>query len=76
MEVVSDNEIFSGYSNLALMNRAGFPPTMEFSPTSPVTTLPAATIAPSPIVTPGKTTALAPIQAFLPITTGDILWAV
>ena len=51
MEVVSDNEIFSGYSNLALMNRAGFPPTMEFSPTSPVTTLPAATIAPSPIVT-------------------------
>jgi hypothetical protein len=43
------------------MNCAGTPPTIEFSTTSLVTTAPAATIAFSPIVTPGRIVAPAPI---------------
>ena len=38
--------------------------------TSFVTTAPAATMAPSPMATPGTTVALAPIQTFLPRTMG------
>ena len=42
------------------MNFAGTPPTIVFGVTSFVTTAPAATIAPSPILTPGKTVTLDP----------------
>ena len=53
-----------------MINLAGTPPTMVFAGTSFVTTAPAATIAPSPIVIPGRIVALEPIQTFLPITIG------
>lgn len=46
------------------MNFAGIPPTIVLSGTSLETTAPAATTAFSPIVTPGKIVALAPIHAF------------
>ena len=49
---------------------AGLPATNTFDGTSLLTTEPAATITQSPIVTPGKMMALAPIQQSLPITTG------
>lgn len=52
------------------MNFAGIPPTMVLSGTSFETTAPAATIEFSPIVTPGKTIAFAPIQAFFLIKIG------
>lgn len=52
------------------MNLAGTPPTIVFAATSCVTTAPAATMAPSPMVTPGSTVALAPIHAFFPILMG------
>lgn len=44
------------------MTRAGFPATKVFVSTSLVTTLPAPTIEPDLIVTPGKIILLAPIQ--------------
>lgn len=53
-----------------LINRAGTPPTIALAGTSPVTTAPAATMAFSPTVTPGKMVAPAPIHAFCPITMG------
>ena len=53
-----------------LMNLAGIPATMEHSSTSFVTTAPAAMIAPSPIVTPGKIVAFEPIQTLFPIFIG------
>ena len=43
--------------------RAGLPTTMALAGTSWVTTLPAPTMAPRPIVTPGKMVALAPMDA-------------
>lgn len=43
---------------------AGIPPTIVLSGTSSETTAPAATTAFSPMVTPPKMVALAPIQAF------------
>jgi len=46
------------------MNFAGIPPTIVLSGTSLETTAPAATMAFSPMVTPGKIVALAPIHAF------------
>lgn len=46
------------------MARAGFPPTIALGSTSRVTTLPAATIAPSPIVTPFSTIEPNPIHTF------------
>ena len=46
---------------------AGTPLTMVFSGTSLVTTAPAATMAPSPMVTPGRMVALEPIQTRLPM---------
>jgi hypothetical protein len=46
---------------------AGMPPTTVLSGTSFETTAPAATIAFSPTVTPGKTTTPAPIQTFLSV---------
>ncbi len=45
------------------MNFAGTPPTIVFGLTSEVTTAPAATTAFSPMVTPGKIVAAAPIHA-------------
>jgi hypothetical protein len=51
------------------MIRAGLPITMAPGGTDLVTNDPAATIAPSPIVTPCKTMARAPSQTSLPITT-------
>lgn len=51
------------------MTLAGIPATTVLSGTSLETTAPAATTAFSPIVTPGKIVAPAPIQAFLFIMT-------
>ena len=45
------------------MNFAGTPPTMVFGGTSAITTAPAATTEFSPMVTPGKIVAAAPIHA-------------
>jgi len=55
------------YVSIFLMSLAGMPPTIVFGATSFVTTAPAATTAPSPMVTPASTVALAPIHTFLPI---------
>ena len=52
------------------MNFAGTPPTTVFASTSFVTTAPAATIAPSPIVTPGNIVALEPIHTLFSILIG------
>ena len=52
---------------ILLISFAGTPPTTVLASTSFVTTAPAATTAPSPMVTPGRTVALAPIHTFLPI---------
>lgn len=49
---------------------AGFPATTEKSGTSFVTTLPAPTMAPFPIVTSFRMMALKPIQASSPMCTG------
>ncbi len=49
-------------SQTHLTNRAGLPTTTAPAGTSLVTTLPAPTTAPSPMVTPGRTVQLAPIQ--------------
>src|SRR5690606_12648217 len=57
-------------STRSRIGRAGTPPTMEYGATSSVTTAPAATTAPSPIVTPRRTTALAPIHTSLPTMEG------
>ena len=46
--------------------RAGIPPTTVYGGTSFVTTEPAATTAPSPILIPCKMTEFGPIQALLP----------
>ena len=51
-------------SILVLITLAGTPPTMVLAGTSLFTTAPAATIAFSPTVTPGKMVALEPIHAF------------
>ena len=45
-----------------LMTRAGTPPTIAYGGTSRVTTEPAETTAPCPMVTPERIVALAPIQ--------------
>ena len=52
------------------MTFAGTPPTMVFDSTSFVTTAPAATTTPSPIVTPPIIVELAPIQHPSPIIIG------
>ena len=52
------------------MSFAGTPPTTMLGGTSFVTTAPAATIAPSPMVTPGVMVALAPIHTFFPMKIG------
>lgn len=52
------------------MNLAGIPPTTVLAGTSLETTAPAATMAFSPMVTPGKIVAAAPIQAFRLTTIG------
>jgi hypothetical protein len=49
---------------------AGFPPTMVYGATSLVTIAPAATTAPSPIVTPGRMTEWLETHARSPIDTG------
>ncbi len=54
----------------APMTRAGMPATIAFGGTSFVTTAPAPTIAPSPMVTPGRITDFAPSQTSAPIVTG------
>ena len=51
---------------------AGLPPTNEYGGTLLVTTLPAATIVPSPTVTPFKIIAFAPIHTLSSITTGSV----
>ena len=52
------------------ITRAGIPPTMVNGATSFVTTAPAATTAPSPIVTPGRIVDRLATYARSPITTG------
>ena len=52
---------------------AGFPATIAKGGTSLVTTAPAATIAPRPILTPFKTVDLKPIQTSSSITTGRVV---
>ena len=52
------------------MIRAGTPATIVLGGTSLVTTAPAATIAPSPMLTPGNTVAWLPIHTRLPMTIG------
>ena len=52
---------------------AGTPATTEYAGTFLLTTLLAATTAPSPIVTPGSIVALSPIQTFFPIVTGPFV---
>lgn len=49
--------------SISPMTRAGFPATTENGGTSRVTTLPAPTIASSPMVTPQRIVALLPIDA-------------
>lgn len=51
---------------------AGLPATSENGKTSCVTTEPAATTAPSPMVTPFKIRELHPIHTFFPMTTGAV----
>src|SRR5450755_4276244 len=51
------------------MTRAGLPATSALLGTSEVTTLPAATTAPSPIVTPARTVAPVPIHTWSPMVT-------
>ena len=58
------NSDLSVYASIFLITLAGTPPTIVFDSTSLVTTAPAATTAPSLIVTPANTVALAPIQTF------------
>ena len=60
----------NNYTSIFLISLAGTPPTIVFGSTSFVTTAPAATTAPSPIVTPASTVALDPIHTFLPIWIG------
>ena len=52
------------------MSLAGTPPTTMLGGTSFVTTAPAASMTPSPMVTPGVTVALAPIHTLFPMTMG------
>ncbi len=52
------------------MTRAGVPATTLAAGTSEVTTAPAATMEPLPIVTPIMTTELAPMNTKSPMTTG------
>ena len=52
---------------------AGLPTTVVPGGTFRVTTLPAPTMASSPMLTPGRTIAPPPIQTFLPIRTGTPL---
>ncbi len=54
--------IYLSFISIFFITLAGTPPTMVFGSTSFVTTAPAATTAPSPMVTPARTVALAPIQ--------------
>ena len=54
--------VFQNSSTRFFMNFAGLPPTTVQGSTFFVTTAPAAIIAPSPIVTPGRTIARAPIH--------------
>lgn len=58
------SEEYFYFSLIPLIMLAGVPATTMLSGTSLVTTEPAATIAFSPIVTPARTVALAPNQAF------------
>jgi len=53
-----------------LIIRAGFPATTWKAGTSFVTTLPAPTVTPRPIVTPGSTMALPPNQQSSPMVIG------
>ena len=54
------------------MTRAGTPPTVAPGGTSRVTTAPAPTVAPSPIVTPPSTTARWPRNTPSPMVTGPV----
>lgn len=54
----------------SLINLAGTPPTTVRGATSRVTTAPAATTAPSPMVTPGSTVTFDPSHASAPMRTG------
>lgn len=55
------------------MIRAGVPPAIARGGTFLVTTAPAATIAPSPMVTPLRMVARAPIQTLSPMMTGALM---
>src|SRR5690606_18868613 len=59
-------------SNLFLIIRAGFPPTILKSETSLVTIEPAAIITPFPMFTPGRIITRVPIHTSFPIDTGSI----
>lgn len=62
--------IFHSFAGISLMNLAGLPATMALAGTSFVTTAAAATTAFSPIVTPGRIVAPAPIHALRQMCTG------
>jgi hypothetical protein len=57
-----------------LRGLAGLPPTVVYGATSETTTALAAMIAPSPMVTPGMTTASRPIHTSFPMTVLPRLW--
>lgn len=57
-------------ASISRIGLAGTPPLMVFGATSLVTTDPAATIAPSPMRTPGTIVEFAPTHTRGPITTG------
>ena len=63
-------ELYSSLNSRFLMNLAGLPPMTVQGSTSFETTEPAATIAPSPTFTPGRTVAFAQTHALSPIVTG------
>lgn len=57
-------------TSTCLTTRAGFPATTTWSGTSFVTTLPAPTVTPRPMVTPGRTMQLPPNQQSSPMVMG------
>jgi len=70
--ILAKSTFYRSSSGISLIILAGFPATIVQGGTSFVTTDPAPTIEPSPIVTPFKIIELKPIQTLLHIFTGHI----
>src|SRR3954452_20843162 len=68
--VLGSAQFVKAWKPVSRTSRAGTPATIVLGATSRVPTAPAATIAPSPIVTPGTTVAEAPSHTLRPITMG------